>query len=167
MARRQFTLFELIVVMTLVATMVAIAAPNLRMFIRGRSVVEDARRLLAATRAAGSVSVSRGVPVTLWVEPQNSRFELVSWSGEDDAFARIAAHTVSDTVRLRIETHSGTDNTENRYSVVWTPDGILDTGDLRAIVVEDRYATDARVVFAPDEFRTRFVEQPDVGGDRP
>lgn len=71
-----FTLIELILVMALLATVLAFAAPSLAKFFRGRTVDSEARRLLALTRYGQSRAVSEGVPVVLWVDFEDRSYGL-------------------------------------------------------------------------------------------
>ena len=58
--RGGFTLLELIAVLVLLSTVLAIAAPSLRGFARGRQTAESAARILALTRLARSRAASWG-----------------------------------------------------------------------------------------------------------
>jgi len=55
-----FTLLELIAVLVLISTVLAIAAPSLRGFVRGRQTAEVAARILSLTHLARSQAVSGG-----------------------------------------------------------------------------------------------------------
>src|SRR5262249_35221447 len=65
---RAFTLIELILVMTLLAIVLAIASPALSRFFKGRGLDNEARRFLALTRHAQSRAVGEGVPMVLWFD---------------------------------------------------------------------------------------------------
>ena len=71
--RRAMTLIELILVLGLLATLLAIAAPSLGGFFRGRAVENEARRLLGLARYARTQAVSLGVPMELAFETQTGR----------------------------------------------------------------------------------------------
>jgi type II secretion system protein H len=62
---RAFTLIELILVMTILLVVMAVAFPSLRGFFRGRNLDSEARRILALTRYGQSRAVAEGVPVVL------------------------------------------------------------------------------------------------------
>jgi len=81
-ARRGFTLVELVVVMTLLVTVIALASPSLAGFFRGRAVDAEARRFMSLTRLGQSRAAASGVPVILWVDLTQRTYGLE----EDSSF---------------------------------------------------------------------------------
>ncbi|MCW5557293.1 MAG: prepilin-type N-terminal cleavage/methylation domain-containing protein [Verrucomicrobiae bacterium] len=73
---RGFTLVELILVMALMLAAVAMLAPSLGRFFRGRDLDSEARRFLSLTRYAQSRAVTEGVPMLLWVDPDRRAYGL-------------------------------------------------------------------------------------------
>ncbi len=71
-----FTLIELILVLVLLATVVAISAPSLSRFFKSRSLDSEARRFMALTRLAQSRAVSEGLPMVLWLETRQRAYGL-------------------------------------------------------------------------------------------
>ena len=71
-----FTLIELILVMALMLIVIAITAPSLSHFFRGRNLDSEANRFLALTRYARSRAVSEGVPMLLWLDPVQRTYGL-------------------------------------------------------------------------------------------
>ena len=69
-----FTLVELIIVMALIATLVALVAPSLGRSLRGRNLDQEAKRFIALTEYARQEAVSQGVPMTVWIEPETGKF---------------------------------------------------------------------------------------------
>jgi prepilin-type N-terminal cleavage/methylation domain-containing protein len=78
---RAFTLVELILVMLLISTALAIASPSLRGFTRGRQASNAAGRVLALTHLARSLASAAGEPYRLctsadgtacWLEHQEA-----------------------------------------------------------------------------------------------
>ena len=55
-----FTLLELIAVLVLISAVLAIAAPSLRGFVRGRQTAEAAAQMLSLTHLARSRAASQG-----------------------------------------------------------------------------------------------------------
>jgi type II secretion system protein H len=78
-----FTLIELILVMAILAAVMAVSAPSLGRFFRGRNLDSEAYRLLALTRHAQERAVTEGVPMILWFDINARRYGLMadpSWS---------------------------------------------------------------------------------------
>ncbi len=73
---RAFTLVELLLVLTLLLTVLGFAAPTLARFFRGRELDSEALRFLALTRYGQSRAVAEGVPMVLWIDPQQRRYGL-------------------------------------------------------------------------------------------
>jgi prepilin-type N-terminal cleavage/methylation domain-containing protein len=74
--RQAFTLVELILVMTLLAVVMALSAPTLSQFFRGRTLDSEARRFLSLTHYAQSRAVSEGVPMILWIDLEEGIYGL-------------------------------------------------------------------------------------------
>ena len=82
-----FTLIELILVMALMVIIIALLAPSLGNFFRGRTLDSEARRFLALARYGHSRAVSEGVPMLLWLDPERSAYGLTeefSYSARDE-----------------------------------------------------------------------------------
>lgn len=73
---RAFTLVELLLVLTLLLTVLGFAAPTLARFFRGRELDSEALRFLALTRYGQSRAVAEGVPMVLWIDPEQRRYGL-------------------------------------------------------------------------------------------
>src|ERR1051325_1837454 len=71
-----FTLVELILVMALLATLMALAAPSLSRSMRQRNLSQEATRFVALTESARDEAVSQGVPMVVWIDPVGGRFGM-------------------------------------------------------------------------------------------
>jgi len=71
-----FTLFELIAVLVLISTVLAIAAPSLRGFVHGRQTADTAARMLALTHLARSRAVTQGCTHRLEIDVEQGRYGL-------------------------------------------------------------------------------------------
>lgn len=76
-----FTLIEFILVMGLLAVVIAIAAPTLSNFFRGRKLDSEARRFVALARYGQSQAVSDGVPKMLWLDCVDGTYGLRELDG--------------------------------------------------------------------------------------
>jgi type II secretion system protein H len=95
-----FTLIELILVMALLATILAISVPSLSRFFRSRNLESEAMRFLAVTRAAQSRAVAEGVPMVVWFDTKLRAYGLNADKSyvEDDPKAE--QFTLDDTLEL-------------------------------------------------------------------
>src|SRR5437016_14129570 len=71
-----FTLIELILVMAMLLIVLAVAAPSLSKFFRGRTLDSEARRFVSLTRYGQSRAVSDGVPSGFWIDPNQGSHGL-------------------------------------------------------------------------------------------
>jgi prepilin-type N-terminal cleavage/methylation domain-containing protein len=97
-----FTLIELILVMTILTIAVAVAAPNLASFFRGRTLDSEGRRLLALTRQGQSRAVSEGVPMELWLDAQSGSFGLEAEPSYEPADPRAVEFTMDSDLKLEV-----------------------------------------------------------------
>lgn len=74
--RTAFTLIELLLVMALLTVVMAIVSPSLGPFLRGRSVGYEVRRFISLTRLAQARAAHEGVPIRLWLDPEQHRMGL-------------------------------------------------------------------------------------------
>jgi prepilin-type N-terminal cleavage/methylation domain-containing protein len=79
--RNAFTLVELILVMALLALVMGFAAPSLSRSMRARRLAQEAVRFIALTEFARDEAVSRGVPMTVWIDTAAGRFGLAPKTG--------------------------------------------------------------------------------------
>jgi len=102
--RRAFTLVELVVVMTLLVTVIALASPSLAGFFRGRAVDAEARRFMSLTRLGQSRAASEGIPMILWVDLTQRAYGLEADSSFTDEDAKAVEYTLDGNVTAEIGT---------------------------------------------------------------
>jgi len=73
---RGFTLLELILVLVLISAVLALAAPSLRRFARGRETTDAASHLLALTHLARSQAVAQAQVWRLNIDPEAATYWL-------------------------------------------------------------------------------------------
>ena len=100
--RGGFTLIELVLVMTLLVVVVAVAAPSLTGFFRGRALDSEARRLLALTRLGQSRAASGGVPMVLWVDPAQHTYGLEEDPSYADQDPRAVEYKLDSKVQVEV-----------------------------------------------------------------
>ena len=111
-ALRAFTLVELVVVMTLLVTVIALASPSLAGFFRGRAVDAEARRFMSLTRLGQSRAASEGVPVILWVDTAQHTYGLEVDSSFVDQDTKAVEYTLDGNVTAEI---GATDAVRDRH----------------------------------------------------
>ena len=98
--RRGFTLIELILVMALLATILAVSTPSLSRFFRGRNLESEALRFLALTRAAQSRAMGEGVPMVVWFDTKQRTYGLNADKSYVEDDPKAAQFTVGDKLEL-------------------------------------------------------------------
>lgn len=134
---RAFTLIELIVVMAVLATVLAISAPALSRFARGRSLEEEANRFLALTHYARSEAISRSVPMVLWIDREQGEYGLGPMTGYEYDDGRPVDFELEDDLRIEIG-GVNLDRTIEEPRILFWPDGTLDELSLDLIWIRDR-----------------------------
>jgi type II secretion system protein H len=93
-----FTLLELIIVMVIVATLLAAAAPSLRGFYSGRRTANVASQLVAITQFAQQAAVNEGRVYRLNLDPDERTWWLTMQEGSE--FVEPLHHTIADIYEL-------------------------------------------------------------------
>lgn len=101
--RAAFTLVELIAVMALLVTVVAIAAPSLAGFFRGRAVDAEARRLMSLTRLGQSRAAAEGIPMILWLDLKQRSYGLEADSSYADTDPKAVEYTLDGNVTAELD----------------------------------------------------------------
>jgi len=100
--RRAFTLIELILVMALLTIVIAVAAPSLSKFFRGRTLDSEARRFVSLTRYGQSRAVSEGVPVVLWMDTRQGAYGLRQETGYVDQDSNSVEFVLKEDLHLTV-----------------------------------------------------------------
>jgi type II secretion system protein H len=101
-----FTLIELILVMAILTMAVAVTAPTLSNFFRGRSLDSEARRLLALTRAGQSRAATEGVPMDLWVDTNQKTFGLEAEPSYEDKDSKAVSYPLDNGLQMEVVNRS-------------------------------------------------------------
>ena len=153
-----FTLIELILVMMLLAIVLAVSAPSLSRFFKGRSLDSEARRFMALTRAAQSRAVSEGVPMVVWLETKSRAYGLNADKSFVQEDPKAEQFTVDET--LEVEVHHSAEavtamqssqfkneklDTGNLYTLRFNPDGFVSLSSPEAVVFRQGKEFELRV----------------------
>jgi len=78
-----FTLVEIVLVMVLLSTILGLAAPSLSKFSSSTQLKDTAHQMLAASRYAQQLSVSKSKKIDFWVDLENQSYGVKSTIEED------------------------------------------------------------------------------------
>jgi len=134
-----FTLIELIVVMALLSVVLALAAPALARFFRGRGLDAEARRFVALVRYGQSRAVYEGIPMRLWIDLEQRTYGLeaepgyleegddkaVMFSLGDTVVVEVEQSTLATTLRQRPQWTGSWETTDPRPMLRFSPDGFI------------------------------------------
>ena len=95
---------ELLLVLALLAMAVAVAAPSLSRFFRGRALDSEARRILALTHYGQSRAVSEGVPMVLWFNPDENTYGLEAETTFTDTDTKAVEYQLDSNLQLEVDT---------------------------------------------------------------
>jgi len=142
--RAAFTLIELILVMALLATIMAIAAPSLSRSVRDRNLRQEAARFVALTEFARSEAISRGIPMIVWVDAAARRFGAEAKPGFDDDSQTTREFTLGEDIQFG-EIQRQTTTTRDAALIEFAPDGTLQTESTESLRLTDRFNATALV----------------------
>jgi len=165
-----FTLIELILVMALFGIVMAIVAPDLSNFFRGRNLDNEAQQFLSMTRYGRSRAISEGVPIELWISAKQNKYGLEAVSGYTESAAKAGSdtHDVDATIRISTSTPLATLTQSNYWTQTKTvtrglpmirfqPDGYISDTSPREIYF--RQDNDHAVWLAEDLTHSRYEIQ--------
>jgi type II secretion system protein H len=128
-SQRAFTLLELVLVLLIISTVVAAAAPSLRNWNRGARLRDATDELLATTRLARSQAAATARLHRLNIDPQAGRYWLTMQDGQQFVAAeRDAGRVVMLPPGVRLEL---TSSTANQSWIDFHPTGRIDPATLR------------------------------------
>lgn len=138
---RAFTLVELLVVLSLIAVMVAIAAPSLSHFMRGRTQDSEVRRFLALTHYGQSRAVSEGVPMLLWIDTQAGTYGLQQEAGYTDGDTKALEYAVGEDLRIDVvkalNVAQPAHTARNQLAIRFMPDGAADAASISGVTIRE------------------------------
>jgi type II secretion system protein H len=142
-----FTLIELILVMALLAIVLAVAAPSLSQFFKGRNLDSEAKRFMALTRHAQSRAVSEGVPMVLWLETEQRIYGLNADKSFVEEDPKAEQFSLEGSLQVEVLRFSGSMvamqtnrfrnerlDAGNLYTLRFNPDGFVSLSSPEAIV---------------------------------
>ena len=158
---RGLTLVELIVVMAMLATVMAISTPVLSRFFRGRTLDEEARRFLALTRYARSEAISRSVLMELWINPELSVYGLSPQNGYAFDDRKPIEFELAD--GLSFEVDRKTLDERGEAKIWFWPDGSIDGESLIELRIQQDDDGETIEIVQAEFGMGYFVYEPEEG----
>ena len=131
--RRAMTLLELILVMVILSTVLAMAAPSLRGFFASRRTQDTAAQILALTQLARSQAISEGIIYRLNFDTQQRTY----WLTAQQAGASVELETelgqtftLPKDIQIELE---GIEEKDRDKFFAFTPHGTVTAGTIRLI----------------------------------
>jgi prepilin-type N-terminal cleavage/methylation domain-containing protein len=131
--KRAFTLLELILVMIILSTVLAMAAPSLRGFFGSRKTHDEAAQILALTQFARSQAISEGVIYRLNFDTQQRTYWLTAQ--QSGAFEQLKIEfgqifTLPNDILAELD---DVEREDNELFLEFTPQGTVTAGTIRLI----------------------------------
>jgi type II secretion system protein H len=164
-----FTLIELILVMTMLVILLALVAPSLSRFFRGRTLDLEAKRFLAVTRYAQSRAISEALPVLVWLDQEQQRYGLEADSSYVDRDAKAVEYQCDDAVRFEVEQSAASHKAgsvwkgngrmgRNMPKIRFIPDGSISESSPEMVVFRGR-EKDGEIFIGEDLTRSKYEIQ--------
>lgn len=146
---RAFTLIELMLVMTILLTVLAVSFPSLRGFFRGRHLDHEARRFVSLTRYAQNRAIAEGYPMVLWVDVKEGTYGMQAQTGYLDEDDKSVEYEVHETLKMEVSRsvivrNAGTQRAErnsvvgNLPAIKFNPDGFYaDTSPEEIVLIQE------------------------------
>ena len=158
---------ELLLVLALLAMAVAVTAPSLSRFFRGRTLDSEARRMLTLTRYGQSRAVSEGVPMVMWFKPDEGTYGLTAESSYSDTDTKAVEYQLDPALQLELPPSllagttpwkATTQIAGNQPAIRFTPDGFV--SDTSPVWVWLKLTDDLDAVWlAMDDNRVKYALQ--------
>jgi type II secretion system protein H len=139
-----FTLIELILVMALLATIMAIAAPSLSHSLRDRNLRQEAARFVALTEYARSEAISRGVPMIVWVDVAERRFGAEAKPGFSEDAEETREFVLHEDIQFGPSERT-TSTARDAALIEFAPDGTLQAESIDTVSLTDRFNATALI----------------------
>jgi prepilin-type N-terminal cleavage/methylation domain-containing protein len=130
---RGFTLLELILVMVILSTVLAMAAPSLRGFFGSRKTHDEAAQILALTQFARSGAISEGIIYRLNFDTKEHTYWLTSQ--QTGVFKKLGTEfgyvfTFPNDITVELE---DVEKDDDEMFFAFTPQGTVTAGTIRLI----------------------------------
>jgi type II secretion system protein H len=152
-----FTLVELILVMAVLATVMALAAPSLSRSLRNRNLDQEAKRFIALTEYARSEAVSQAVPMIVWIDADGGRFGAEPKAGFTSADNTKKEYPLNSDVHFDL-TNAPAAQDGLVTAVEFEPDGTPDPSSMATVQLADRFKNAVAIAKTQDGWGYEIVK---------
>jgi Tfp pilus assembly protein FimT len=107
----------MVVVLTIMVVVIGTIAPNLKGFMQGRNLANEARRFWSLTHYGMARAVAEGVPVDLWMDVKRGTYGLAASGGYTETKTNAVTLTLDPDVKMAVSPPPGSLTQSN----FWTP----------------------------------------------
>ena len=151
--------------MAILIVVIAVTGPSLTSFFRGQTLDSESKRFLSLTRYAQSRAVSEGLPMTLWIDPQEGSYGLEIQAGYSDRDDKANEFTLESGLEIEVTparttttAMTATANTGNGLTIRFTPDGFISESNPDAIIIREGGKNE--VLITPNRNRLNYEINP-------
>ncbi len=156
-----FTLVELILVMGLLGTVMAFAAPMLSRSLRDRHLQQEGIRLLGMAELCRNTAISEGVPMLFWIDSAQGRFGMEPKAGFETGRDATRDYALGDDVWFEAVTE-GRGEASGKTQVEFAPDGVPETAGVETIRLGDRFGGTVLIARTEDGWGYEIVKETEV-----
>ena len=128
-----FTLLELILVMVILSTVLAMAAPSLRGFFASRQTHDTAAQILALTQLARSQAISEGIVYRLNFDTRQRTYWLTAQQAGAFEKPQTGFGQIFNLPKDMVMELEGIEEEDTEMFLVFTPQGTVTAGTVRLI----------------------------------
>ena len=148
---RAFTLIELLIVLVVLSVLLALVAPSLSKSFRARVLDQAAVQLLALIQYGRDEAISQGVPMDVWLNPQNGQYGVAPKTGYPGEATRNKQYRLDP--ELHFDNTLSASSTGHSLTVAeFAPDGTLEASSNPSLRIADRSSASIVVTETPDGY---------------
>lgn len=151
-----FTLVELILVLALLATIMAVAAPMLSRSVRERRLEQEAARVVALTEYGRGEAISQGVPMVLWIDSETGRYGLEPKTAYAAIENRRREYTLENDIRF--DRVVGAKSDRGMDVAEFSPEGTPEPSSIDVLRLTDRFESIVLVARTEDGWGYEVVK---------
>ena len=167
--RRGFTLLELVLVMVILSTVLAMAAPSLRGFFASRQTHDTAAQILALTQLARSQAISEGIIYRLNFDTRERTYWLTAQQAGTFEKLKTGFGQIFTLPKDMVMELEGIEEQDSEMFLAFTPQGTVTAGTVRlidrggrALEVTCPTVTESFSIVEPEQSNGRYTSRQNI-----